>query len=181
MPAGRDVGPRSLYMPALYVIRHALPEVTGVITGQSDPPLSSVGREKAAALYVPVDVIYSSPLRRARETAKYLNPWPIILDDLAEISYGAWDGLSWREIEMRWPEIAAAKIENWMRVTPPGGENWEQFSGRVLRCLNEIVRGRLPAAIIAHEAVNAVIANELTGSSVNKYKQDYCEIKKYDL
>jgi probable phosphoglycerate mutase len=168
-------------MPALYVIRHALPEITGVLSGQSDPPLSALGREKASRLHVPAATVYSSPLRRARETAIYLNPWPIIRQDLAEITYGAWDGLPWSEIESRWPETAAAKIGNWFQVTPPGGEDWERFSARVLRCLSGIVRGRLPAAIIAHEAVNAVIANQLTGSPINNYKQDYCEIKKYDL
>ena len=168
-------------MSALYVIRHAIPEITGVLSGQSDPPLSASGREKAAGLHVPAGVVYSSPLRRARETAIYLNPWPIIRADLAEISYGAWDGLSWREIEMRWPDIASAKIANWAEVTPPDAENWEQFSARVRRCLSEIVKGPLPAAIIAHEAVNAVIANQLCGSPVNNYKQDYCEIKKYDI
>jgi len=140
-------------MPALYVIRHAIPEITGVLSGQSDPPLSASGREKAAALHVPAGVVYSSPLRRARETAAYLNPWPIIRADLAEISYGAWDGLSWDEIEMRWPDIASAKIANWTEVTPPDAESWEQFSARVRWALAEIVKGPLPAAIIAHEAV----------------------------
>jgi alpha-ribazole phosphatase len=181
MPAVGGVGSCSVLMPALYVIRHAIPEITGVLSGQSDPPLSASGREKAAALHVPAGVVYSSPLRRARETAAYLNPWPIIRADLAEISYGAWDGLSWDEIEMRWPDIASAKIGNWTEVTPPGAESWKQFSGRVRRGLAEIVRGPLPAAIIAHEAVNAIIANLLTGSPVNNYKQNYCEIKKYDL
>lgn len=168
-------------MPALYVIRHAAPEITGVLSGQSDPPLSPEGRRQAAGLSIPVETVYSSPLRRAVETASYLTKWPIILPDLAEISYGAWDGLSWGEIEKRWPETAAAKIASWQEVTPPGGEDWERFSIRVPAALAQIFAGDLPAAIVAHEAVNAVIANCLSSFPVNNYKQQYCEIKIYDL
>lgn len=163
------------------MIRHAEPEIRGVISGKSDPPLSISGRDRAALLRIGVKVVYSSPLKRARETAIYLNSCPLIVPDLAEISYGAWDGLSWSEIERRWPEMAAAKIDNWEQITPPGGEPWERFRRRVEDCLAGILAGPLPAAIVAHEAVNAVIANRLTGSPVYKYQQQYCEIKKYDL
>src|SRR5512147_817829 len=104
-------------MPTLYVIRHAEPEIRDVISGQSDPPLSITGRDQAELLRVPVNIVYSSPLKRARQTAIYLNSCPVILSDLAEISYGAWDGLSWSEIERRWPEIAAAKIADWQGTT----------------------------------------------------------------
>ena len=168
-------------MPTLYVIRHAEPKIRDVISGQSDPPLSITGRDQAELLRVPVNIVYSSPLKRARQTAIYLNSCPVILSDLAEISYGAWDGLSWSEIERRWPEIAAAKIADWQGITPPGGEPWDRFSRRVEGCLTGILAGPLPAAVVAHEAVNAVIAKRLTGNPVDKYKQQYCEIRKYDL
>src|SRR5215203_45609 len=104
-------------MPALYVIRHAEPQITGVLCGQFDPPLSGAGqsmaRDMATQLSIPNCPIYTSPLLRAKQTACQIHPWPIILRDLAEISYGAWDGLSWNEIEERWPDLAAAKLSDW--------------------------------------------------------------------
>lgn len=168
-------------MPALYVIRHAEPETCGVFTGQSDPSIGSEGREKAARIRIPACPVYSSPLRRARETAGFLSAAPVILPGLAEISYGAWDGLSWREIESRWPDLARRKLLNWQETTPPGGETWGDFFNRAANALCLILAGPLPCAVVAHEAVNAIIAQRLVNIDVNEYRQHYCEIKQYEI
>ncbi|HLH39246.1 MAG TPA: histidine phosphatase family protein [Bryobacteraceae bacterium] len=147
-------------MPGLFVVRHCEPAVTGVLLGQCDPPLSEAGRAHAASLRLPkLAAIFSSPLRRARETAEAIaRGAPVqIIDDLREISYGAWDGRAWREIEAE--EIAARKMADWRGVTPPGGEPWRDFESRVARALERIRAGPRPAAIVAHAAVNRVIAN----------------------
>jgi len=168
-------------MPTLYVIRHGQPTLRGVLLGHADPPLSSLGRAQASAVRIPNCRLYSSPLRRARETAVILKPDPIILTDLAEISYGEWDGLTWDKIENRWPQLAQDKLRDWQSVVPPGGEPWDQFSGRVGRALREIIRDPTPAAIVAHEAVNAVVDNYFAQSAVDVYTQSYCEIKQYEF
>src|SRR5688500_109239 len=111
-------------MPKVFLVRHAEPAVTGVMLGQCDPPLSDDGRLAAAALKLPVSVAYSSPLLRARETAEALDVPVEVLDDLAEISYGEWDGKAWSEIERSDPELAARKLRNWKGTTPPGAEAW---------------------------------------------------------
>lgn len=166
-------------MPTLYVIRHARPATTGVLVGQSNPGLSTEGRRDASWLNIPKCDVYSSPLRRALETALILHPKPIIVEELAEVSYGDWDGLSWTEIERRWPQLAKEKLSDWSHVPAPGGESWDRFASRVERALTSILRQSSTAAIVAHEAVNAIIDRYFTHSTVNKYKQDYCEIKKY--
>jgi broad specificity phosphatase PhoE len=170
-------------MPALYVIRHAQPAIGGVLLGQSDPPLSEIGEQQATALAgsVPDCAVYSSPLRRAIQTAHFLCSTPIILHDLAEITYGEWDGLPWVEIERKWPDIAKKKLNDWERQTSPGGESWDTFHARVSRALHRIANGSLPAAVVAHEAVNAVIGSVLAGSAIQSYKQKHCEILQYDL
>jgi broad specificity phosphatase PhoE len=168
-------------MPALYLIRHGEPEIRGVLSGQTDPVLSSAGHRQAANLRIHVLAVYSSPLRRARETALYLHPSPIILPELAEISYGLWDGLSWGQIEQKWPEIAKAKLSDWQGVNAPGGEAWESFQNRVNRALEIVRQGPLPAAVVAHEAVNAIIGRCLNDIPINNYKQEYCEIKLYNV
>ena len=85
-------------MPNLFLVRHAEPAITGVILGQLDPELSAAGRAHAATLLTQVKLaaVYSSPLRRALETARLLarGARVEVLDDLREISYGDWDGRS---------------------------------------------------------------------------------------
>jgi broad specificity phosphatase PhoE len=174
-------------MPTLCVIRHAQPITEGLLTGQSDPPLSERGRKQACRLRESVQtselngVIYSSPLKRALQTALYIGSDPIILPGLAEVSYGDWDGLSWAEIQERWPQIARDKIVSWQDVTPPGGESWDDFARRVAAALALVSAGPLPAVIVAHEAVNAIISNRLVNKSIVDYRQDYCDIRKYEI
>ena len=174
-------------MPTLCVIRHAQPITEGILTGQSDPLLSVHGHNQACRLRELFQtselngVIYSSPLKRAFQTALYIGGDPIILPGLAEVTYGDWDGLSWAEIQKRWPQIARDKLVSWRGVTPPGGESWDDFARRVGAALALVIAGPLPAVIVAHEAVNAIISNRLVNKSIVDYRQDYCDIRKYEI
>ena len=72
----------------LLLIRHAEPDSTQ--GPRPDPPLSAGGREQAEALAgwlvgEPLAAVYTSPLRRARETASFLSSTPVALDGLAEV------------------------------------------------------------------------------------------------
>jgi broad specificity phosphatase PhoE len=168
-------------MRKLFLVRHGEPVVTGVLLGQSNPRLSPAGRTAASALKLSVRVVYSSPLRRALETAERMGARIHVLQELSEISYGQWDGKSWEEIEREDPEIARRKELDWIAVTPPGGERWESFSKRVDAALERVRRGPLPAAVVAHAAVNAQIAARLTGADPFSFEQDYCAVLQYDL
>ncbi len=150
-------------MPSLFLVRHAEPAITGVLLGSLDPPLSEAGRRHAAALLngVSLAIVYSSPLRRAMETARALaRGAPIeVLEDLREVSHGDWDGLTWSEIESRDPDLARRKLADWRGVTAPRGEPWSEFAARVKRAFEQISRGPRPAAIVAHAAVNQFLGN----------------------
>jgi alpha-ribazole phosphatase len=167
-------------MRTLYLIRHARPAVEGVLLGRSDPPLSELGREEAQSTFseFAVKCVYSSPLRRALETAAFLRSAAevIVLDDLAEISLGAWDGKSWEDVQCFDTQLANRKSEDWFGVTPPDGEPWSAFTTRVLKALDLVRAGPMPAAIVAHCAVNAVIAATLQGIPPIQFQQDYCEV-----
>jgi broad specificity phosphatase PhoE len=149
-------------MPGLFVVRHSQPSITGVLLGQCDPPLSEAGRAQAASIELgALAIVYSSPLKRAFETAQAIaRGAPVqVLDDLREISYGTWDGLTWSAIEAADADLAARKLADWRGVTPPGGERWDDFEARVARALAAIRNGPRPAAVVAHAAVNRVLAN----------------------
>lgn len=172
-------------MGRLYLIRHARPATEGVLLGHSDPPLSDQGRCDAqrALGHLAVERVYSSPLRRSTETAAFLPSRGLltVLDDLAEISLGAWDGKTWAEVERADPLLANRKSRDWFGVTPPGGERWEAFTDRVLKALDLVRNGPAPAAVVAHWAVNAVVASCLRGAPVAQFQQQYCEVIELEL
>lgn len=175
-------------MSRIFLIRHAEPALTGVILGATDAPLNARGRAQARKLAAefgsvqPLMPIYASPLRRSTQTAAYLlelwRPF-VTLDGLREISYGPWDGLSWDEISSRFPDLAARKAADWLRVDVPGGESWSAFEERVASTLARIVAGPLPAAIVAHQGVNAHLARLLGGGAETAFQQGYCEVLSY--
>ena len=86
-------------------VRHGETEwnIQGRYQGQSDIPLSEKGRAQAAALGkrfegIPVDVVYSSPLQRAYDTARAIaepKGLPIrLVEGIKELDFGRWDGLT---------------------------------------------------------------------------------------
>jgi broad specificity phosphatase PhoE len=131
--------------------------------GSLDPPLSEAGRAQAQTLLanVKLAIVYSSPQRRAMETAEIIARGAPIeaLDDLRELSHGDWDGLTWEQIEARDPELAARKIREWSVVTAPNGERYDAFTSRVMRAFRRIRNGPRPAAVVAHAGVHHVIGN----------------------
>jgi len=171
-------------LPKLYVVRHAEPEIIGVLLGRTDPPLSAAGRraarEKLAGL-PHVERVYTSPLLRCEQTAAQIDAPVLSVENLCEIQLGEWDGLRWTEIEQRYPELAARKVKDWFGVTPPGGEHWESFAARVNSALRMAMEAHVPAAIVAHVAVNAVIAQALTGGDPAAFNQPFCGVLEFEF
>lgn len=90
----------------------------------------------------PIDVLYASDLRRTLDTAGYIarqkglkvHPEP----GLREISGGAWENLTWTELEQRYPEEYQAFHCRPQEAALPGGENMPEVQRRVSRALGEI-------------------------------------------
>jgi broad specificity phosphatase PhoE len=110
---------------------------------QWDPPLSDEGRDQARQLakrlrVMDLDpyVIYSSPLRRALETARTfareVGADVNIDDDLVEAHIGGWEGKPFEEIVESDPEIVQHVRHQraiWHRA--PGAERGDQFRSRI--------------------------------------------------
>jgi broad specificity phosphatase PhoE len=163
---------------SILLIRHEEPEMRGRFIGRTDSPLSPQGRIAAVVKLAAVQaaVVYVSPLRRAMETAEVIDAPKVVLPELAEICFGEWEGLTWQEIQERWPGVACRKIEDWLGVTYPGGECWTDFCARIDRALPPILAGPRPAAVVAHMVVNAALAARLLGSDPKSFRQQYGEI-----
>lgn len=84
----------------------------GRFQGCTDIPLSEEGVSQAVllskALNNNFDYVYTSPLSRARQTAQIICTdnsivKPVILEDLREINFGAWEGLTIGQIREQYP------------------------------------------------------------------------------
>jgi broad specificity phosphatase PhoE len=111
--------------------------------GRADQPLNEAGRNQARELAKllhdePVSALYTSPLRRASETAEILagtfglQAEP--LDALLEIDVGAWEGLTIEEVRATHREQAD---EDW-RSGWEDGETYGELSKRVVPALVEL-------------------------------------------
>ena len=162
----------------LYLVRHGESdfEATEFSTSargeQWDPPLSARGREQATLLadrlvaMIPPVAVYSSPLRRARETAgafaDRVSMAVGIEDDLAEAHLGDWEGKPFEEI-LRADEQMLHRIRNqepiWRHA--PGVEELAPFRARVSDAV-ETILARHPSGnvfVVCHGAViNAYLA-----------------------
>jgi probable phosphoglycerate mutase len=117
----------------------------GRFQGHADPPLNDTGRMQAAELAAELAdaelaAVYSSPLRRAIETARVVAAArelePLALDALREIDVGSWQGLTRAEIETRFPDQFARWLDyeqGWA-----DGETYEEMSQRVVAALLEL-------------------------------------------
>ena len=162
----------------IYLVRHAEPTLAGRFIGRTDPPLSEHGLRQAATLStLAVDHVYVSPLRRAQQTAAHICSPQTTLDDLAELHFGDWEGLTWDEIAARDPERAERKLANWFVEPAPNGETLDELLkrlGTVLHLIQGSSYSRV--AIVAHAVVNGAIRSLLTGGEPADYRQQYMEI-----
>lgn len=178
----------------VYLVRHAEPLGAHLWLGQSDPPLSEGGRAQAETLAAvlrdsAVDALFSSDLRRACETAvplaRELRLVPAFVAGLRERHFGAWEGLTWDEISMRYPAEAQAYVDDWMRVAPPAGESVDAMRQRVLAAWTEIATAPWTRAlIVAHGGTNRILLAEFLGMPVThlfRIQQDLAAVNRIEL
>lgn len=146
----------------LFLIRHGETPwtVQRRYQGTTDVPLSPEGRRQARALARGLRTerpsrIYTSTLRRARDTAqviaKDLGLKPLADERLNEISFGKWEGAYYRRL----PKEAGAPFQRWREGklgSPPGGESIASLGRRVGQFLKELIRRHSgeTVAVVAH-------------------------------
>jgi probable phosphoglycerate mutase len=128
-------------------------------SGHGDPPLTPHGESQAKALGArlhgrDVAAVWSSPLSRALETARALGLGePHVDDRLKETDFGAWEGLTFGEIQERYPAELAAWLAD-PSVPAPGGESFAQVTTRV--------RQARDALLAAHGGETVVVVSHVT-------------------
>ncbi|MFF0445121.1 bifunctional RNase H/acid phosphatase [Streptomyces sp. NPDC004609] len=157
LPSPPPVGwaaPADLGAPATFVLlRHGetalTPEKRFSGSGGSDPELSPAGERQAEAVAAAlaargtVQEIVSSPLKRCRQTAEAvagrLNLDIRIEDGLRETDFGAWEGLTFAEVQERYPEDLTAWLTSAKAAPTGGGESFTAVTRRVAAARDRLV------------------------------------------
>lgn len=147
----------------LYLTRHGETEYNakGLEMGQLDIPLSAHGRKQAEALSsrletIPLDAVYSSPLKRSHETAKTIASHHEIRVksklELRERSYGDIEGEKIATIREHLREEAT----NWSEWKPPNGETRAEAVSRARPVVESLCEqhpdGRI--VVVSHSGIN---------------------------
>jgi broad specificity phosphatase PhoE len=150
----------------VFAIRHGETAwaLSGQHTGTTDIPLTDNGRRLAERLR-PVlarerfALVLCSPMQRARETCKLagLDETAVVDSDLAEWNYGAYEGLTARQIHETAP--------GWLifRDGCPDGEMPEQVAARADRVIARARAAPGDVALFAHGHVLRVLVTRWIG------------------
>jgi broad specificity phosphatase PhoE len=148
--------------------------------GHADRPLNDRGRRQTAALAerlreTRLDGVYSSDLRRARDTAQVVADAQGLevrtMPQLREVDVGSWSGLSRAEAEDRYP----GGFQRWKDGQPgwDDGETYEAMSERVLGAIHRIAADHpdRPALVVAHGGPIRAIHAAVLGFDVHTYRR----------
>ncbi len=149
----------------LSTVRHGLTELNRDkrIGGLTDVPLIEEGRRQArearqALDDAPFDVVVSSPLLRAIETAEIVTGVEraeiAIEEGCIERSFGEMEGLLASGVRERFPEVRYRRVGHVdYSLNPPGGESFEEMNERAGEFLDHLMRTQSGkrVALFAHE------------------------------
>jgi len=152
----------------IYLCRHGESEFNarGLIGG--DTGLTPRGQEFSSALAAHMATLYpkgtsategdltvwTSIMRRARDTASQIQStnymeWRLLRD----LEVGTCDGLSYKQIQVMFPEEYRQREQDKLRYRYPRGESYLDLINRLEPLIFEIERQRKPVVVVAHQAV----------------------------
>jgi broad specificity phosphatase PhoE len=150
--------------PAVLLVRHGETEWSrsGRHTSRTDVPLLPAGRRAAEALGRRLAgrepaLVLTSPMIRARETARLAGLAAEVTDDLHELGYGSYEGLTTPEIRSERPD--------WSLWTDgsPGGETLDAAAARADRVIARAARVGGDVALFAHGHILRILGARWLG------------------
>lgn len=181
-------------MLRLLLVRHGQTgwNATHRYQGHSDQPLNQAGMDESRRLAArlksdPVDIIYSSDLQRAAQTAQILaggrgivvRPEP----RLRELNFGVLEGHTFDEGLQLWPEMINAWVED-PNQPPTGGERMDAFAARVAEFLDGVMQNCADKSVlvVAHGGPLRVIIQSLLAASSETswwFSLDHCGLSDF--
>ena len=183
-------------MVKVILIRHGETDwnTKQIFRGRKDISLNEVGLAQAKAVGaslkdVQIDVVYSSPLDRALETAKILADSRSLEIELEEgfidIDFGKWQGVSHEKVKEKYEDLYEMWLKNPQMVTFPEGENLKDVRTRSMEALEKVIRKHpgKTLAIVSHRVLNKVLLCSILGLELSHFwyiKQDTCAINRFE-
>jgi probable phosphoglycerate mutase len=169
----------------IFLIRHGETDWNRIhrFQGRIDIPLNEEGKKQAHALALalkdePLTAIYSSPLMRAMETARFIKVFhpstPLFeKESLIEMDLGEFDGM---EAEV-WATKYQVFFKTW-RSSPaslkmPGGENLQQVQNRAIDTVDHIIKlypSGSALLLCSHNFVNRTLLCYALGKPLDKFR-----------
>jgi broad specificity phosphatase PhoE len=177
----------------IVLVRHGATDwnLQGRCQGVTDRELSEVGvrqAEQIAALLSSesIQAIYSSDLRRARQTADLISQphnLPVLIEEnIRELNHGALEGLTFNEIKQNYSEFLARWRSEPAEIQVPGGEKLTDVAARAWQGVNQIAERHSEARsiiVVSHNFPILGIVCRVTGTHLNNYRSfhlDPCSI-----
>jgi len=163
-------------MTSVYLIRHGQTawNKEEIFRGRADIPLNEIGFREAELVgeYLKgkdIHVIYSSPLSRARETARriaqFFNLKVQPLVGIVDMRFGKWEGRPLKEVQIHDRELYQEWREKPHQVRVPGGESLDEVRVRAMAALEEVIQyhhGK-NLVLVSHRVINKVIICGILG------------------
>ena len=162
--------------------------------GIADVLLNETGRKQAEMLgeYLEqeqIDFIYSSPLKRAVDTARAIVGHRKLevkaVENLTDFHFGDWQGLSRSEVAEKYPELYRDWLDTPEQVKIPGGESLEDVRKRAVPFIEDAImrcgEGRI--VFVSHRVVNKVLVCSLLGLDVSHFwniRIDACGLTRFN-
>lgn len=162
-------------MAELILARHGetVWNVEKLYRGRTDVNLDEVGIKQAELLgkYLSnweLEAIYSSPLKRAIDTAniiaRYQKIGVQIAEGLIDFDYGKWQSLSEQEAKRLYPTLHNEWHNNPHKVKMPGGESLEDVRRRAIEVVDDVLsKYQGSVVLVSHRVVNKVLICSLLG------------------
>jgi len=163
-------------MTSVYLIRHGETawNKEEIFRGRTDISLNEIGFREAELVgeYLKgkdIHVIYSSPLSRARETARRIaqvfNLKVQPLEGITDMSFGKWEGRPLKEVQIHDRELYRQWIEQPHLLKLPGGETLDEVRVRAMAALEEVIQyhHEKNLVLVSHRVINKVIICGILG------------------
>jgi len=182
-------------MAKLILARHGetMWNVENVFRGRADVNLNEVGIKQAELLGKhlcnwELEAIYSSPVRRALDTAnivaRCVEVAVYIAEGLTDFDFGEWQSLSEQGVKRLYPAIFNEWQTSPHKVRMPGGENLDDVTKRTAEVVDEVLsRHHGNVLLVSHRVVFKVLICSLLGLDNSHFwniSQDVCGLTIFD-
>lgn len=166
----------------IYLIRHGeiLSNKDEIYAGWSDEELTEYGCGSAQSLGKEVrdwniGAIYSSPIRRAQQTAEIINTYLgkelFVEDGLTEIKMGSWEGLRIKDVQARFPEDFSTWQTRPADLIIEGRETLKELQARAVEAVERILEANRGVVLaVTHVAVIRCLQLYYNKEPLNSYK-----------